>query len=242
MELIKEVLKRPALSLVIETSGIGWSSSLLEELSREAKAAPQRENHSTGCTAPISWIVSLDAFDPERYQELRGPGFAEAYATAKTLLKLFPNDSYVQAVRIKDFEDDIERFYRFWKDEHKEQEGRHIIIQKYNDFLGSLPTLQASDLSPVKRRPCWHIKRDMNVLIDGRVPYCREIIFAGGEVGESILGNALNEELSLIWKRGEALYLEHCRLYAADRGSASETELRHNFACKDCDEYYTYNF
>jgi spiro-SPASM protein len=217
-ELVEMVLARPALSLVIETSGIGWKADELKALAA-LRAAP-RKNHM----APLSWIVSLDAFDSERYRELRGPGFSEAQDCAKTLLSLFPNDAYVQAVRLKGAEDDIEKFYRFWKGENSKQ----VIIQKYDDFAGALPKMQAADLSPVKRRPCWHIQRDMNILLDGGVPGCRENLAAlKGSAG--VLGNAFSDDLSLIWEKGAALYDGHCK-------------AEYPGICALCDEYYTYNF
>ena len=232
-ELIEMVLARPALSLVIETSGIGWKEGELNALEVAASKAPPRENQA--CKAPLSWIVSLDAHDPARYKEVRGAGFSEAQACAKMLLSLFPKDAYVQAVRVKDFEDDIEHFYRYWKENVPQQvlsAGRkdtsHIIIQKYDDFAGPLPKLQATDLSPVKRRPCWHIMRDMNILLDGTVPCCREDLEVLKGKGES-LGNALTGELSVIWEKGAALYNAHCK--------AEYPNL-----CERCDEFYTYNF
>jgi spiro-SPASM protein len=173
--------------------------------------------------APLSWIVSLDAADSNRYREIRGPGFAEAVECAKTLAALFPKDSYVQAVRVKGAEDDIEQFYRSWK-----EEGAQIIIQKYDDFCGALPKLQASDLSPVQRRPCWHLMRDMAILMDGRVPLCRETLDSG-----EILGNAFTEDLETIWARGEPFYREQCTAAGA---------IQYRGVCAGCDEYYTYNF
>jgi spiro-SPASM protein len=227
VELIEAVLSRPALSLIIETSGIGWKDDELKALALIASRAAPRKNNM----APLSWIVSLDAHDPERYKEVRGPGFSEARACAKTLLSVFPRDSYVQAVRVKGFEDDIEQFYRYWKDEplaSGRKDSGHIIIQKYNDFAGALPKNQATDLSPIKRQPCWHIMRDMNILLDGRVPFCREDLNALKGEGE-ISGNAFTDDLTQIWEKGAALYAEHCR--------AEYREI-----CVRCDEYYTYNF
>jgi len=230
-ELIEMVLARPALALVVETSGVGWKDDELRALAAAASQAAPRKNHM----APLSWIVSLDAHDPERYRELRGPGFSEARSCAKTLLSLFPNDTYVQAVRVKDFEDDIEHFYRSWKEEPevsaaRRKDGSHIIIQKYDDFAGALPKLQASDLSPVKRQLCWHIQRDMNILLDGSVPCCREDLGALKSEGDKASwGNVFTDDLEAIWNRGERLYLEHCM--AEYRG-----------ICGHCDEYYTYNF
>ena len=238
MELVEMVLSRPALSLIVETSGIGWKEEELRSLAHNAAGAAPRKNHM----APLSWVISLDAHDPGRYKEVRGPGFPEARSCARTLLSLFPQDAYVQAVRVKGFEDDIEHFYRSWKGEELPEAasegkdprarwsgGTHIIIQKYDDFAGALPKLQASDLSPVKRRPCWHIQRDMNILLDGRVPCCREDLSALRDREAAVWGNALTEDLALIWERGMDLYLEH-------------NKLQYKGICAGCDEYYTYNF
>ncbi|MCL2762570.1 MAG: spiro-SPASM protein [Treponema sp.] len=217
MELIAMVLRRPELALVIETSGIGWKDSELEqcaELARKA-AANTRKN----VLPPLSWIVSLDTADPARYTEIRGAGFAEANACAQKLLSLFPKDAYIQAVRTTGAEEDIEKFYRSWKE--KTPSIANIIIQKYNDFCGILPRKQASDLSPVLRQPCWHLMRDMPILIDGTVPVCFQ--------QKDILGNAFTESFDVMWERGHGLYIE-------------QTEKTYNALCAECDEYYTFNF
>jgi spiro-SPASM protein len=225
MEFFRMVLARPELALVVETSGIGWKAEDFEtarSLTAGASAA-KRKNP----LPPLSWIISLDAADPHRYREIRGSGFSEALEAAGRLFALFPADTYVQAVRIEGAEDDIEQFYRSWK-ERAPRGAANIIIQKYDDFCGGLPKRQASDLSPVVRQPCWHIMRDLPVLIDGRVPRCREDLSALKGEGPA-LGNVFTEGLEEIWDRGLPLYDEQCQKNYRD-------------PCAGCDEYYTYNF
>ncbi|MDR3019526.1 MAG: spiro-SPASM protein [Treponema sp.] len=225
MKLIEAVISRPELALVIETSGIGWKTEELEKTSHLVKNYSQSsKNTRLNQMPPLSWIVSLDTIDPKRYVELRGQGFAEAQACAKKLLSLFPNDCYAQAVRLKDAEDDTEKFYRYWKEASPNGE-KNIIIQKYDDFCGVLEKKQASDISPVIRQPCWHLMRDMPVLIDGTVPLCREYL-AEDKIN---LGNVFDISLEAIWRNGERYYLEQC--------VKNYTRL-----CANCDEYYTYNF
>jgi spiro-SPASM protein len=229
--LIEMVLSRRNLSLVVETSGVGWKPGDFEALAALAAARKAADARAGGALfqspGPLSWIVSLDAADPRRYGEIRGPGLSEAAAAARTLLGLFPGDAYVQAVRERGFEDDIEQFYRTWK-EAPPQGGAKVIIQKYDYFCGFLPEKRASDLSPVKRQPCWHLMRDMNIQIDGRVPLCREDLSVFDEQ-KGALGNALEEPLESVWERGEGLYREQCAgLYPG--------------ICAGCDEYYTFNF
>jgi spiro-SPASM protein len=153
------------------------------------------------------------------YRRLRGAGFAEAMRTADALLALFPARTWVQAVRMKENEDDLEVFFKTWK-----ARTENVIIQKHDWFCGMLPDRKVADLSPVRRFPCWHLKRDMPVLLDGTVPLCREDVRM-----ENRLGNALREDLSAIWERGEAVYRSHV---------AGE----YPGICAKCDEYYTYNF
>ncbi|MDR2741481.1 MAG: spiro-SPASM protein [Treponema sp.] len=226
LDLIRMVLdRRDALALIVETSGIGWKREELETLANLA-GKNRLPKPWTAPESPLSWIVSLDAAGSGRYAEVRGPGWEEAAGTAGTLLSLFPQDTYVQAVRLQGAEDDIETFYRSWK-----EKGANVIIQKYDDFCRFLPEKQAADLSPVRRHPCWRLMRDMSILIDGRVPRCREDISALGEDadGGGILGNVFEESLEAIWSRGGEQYLEHC--------SGSYKGI-----CGECDEYYTFNF
>jgi spiro-SPASM protein len=226
MALIEKVLKRPELALVVETSGVGWKNEELEQCAEFARNAAARGGR-VNLLPPLSWIVSLDAADGGRYRALRGAGFAEAAGCAKKLFSLFPKDSYVQAVRTVGAEDDIEQFYRSWK-EIAPSGGSNVIIQKYDDFCGALERKQASDLSPVVRQPCWHLLRDMPILIDGTVPRCREELAVLKGNGGVVLGNAFTDSLEQIWEQGNTFYVNHC---AKNYGS-----------CAGCDEFYTYNF
>jgi len=230
MKLIEAVLSRPELSLVIETTGLGWKNEELEKAAQLASQFKRKEGGAINASAlsTLSWIVSLDTTDSSIYSKLHGAGYAEAEACAKKLLSLFPKDCYVQAVRVKGSEEDTEKFYRYWKEASPNGE-KNIIIQKYDDFCGSLEKKQASDISPVIRQCCWHIMRDFPILIDGTVPLCREdtAVLKGGKNG--VLGNVFTDSLEAIWKNGEKHYNEQCK-------------KNYTGLCSDCDEYYTYNF
>ncbi len=205
-ELVEETLKHQHLGILIETSGVGWKPGVLEKI-RELE------------WERITWIVDLDASTKELYETLRGPGWEEAQAACNRLLELFPDRVHVQATRMQENEADLESFYNYWK-------GRvpNVIIQKYDWFCGFLPQRKVTDLSPIKRLPCWHLKRDMVILVDGSVPMCREDLR-----GRNLLGNVFENSLEEIWAQGESPYKEHLRQEYPD-------------LCKACDEYYTYNF
>jgi spiro-SPASM protein len=202
-ELAAAVRER-GLRLIVETSGVGWDPGVLGEIT----AGPG-----------IEWIVSLDADSPELYQALRGEGYQEALRAIDLLAARFPSQVHVQAVRMKENEERLEDFYRAWK----ARTGK-VIIQKYDHFSGLLPDRRVADLSPLKRFPCWHLKRDLAVLLDGRVPLCREDVHL-----RHPLGNLFEEELAEVWARGERWYRDHLR-------------QEYPSLCAGCDEYYTYNF
>lgn len=204
--LARVALARPGIDLVVETSGVGWKPGVLQAI----RAASGRD---------VTWIVSLDGASRQTYSSLRGDGYDEALATVEALMGLYPGSTWVQAVRMKENEEDLEAFYRTWK-----ARTGNVIIQKHDWFCGDLPDRRVADLSPVTRFPCWHLGRDMPVLLDGTVPVCRE-----ETAGARVLGNAFAEELATIWDRGAGLYGSHVARDYPGR-------------CAGCDEYYTFNF
>jgi spiro-SPASM protein len=205
--LVSAARRRQGIRLVVETCGVGWRPGVLASIA----SAP-------GSTAP-TWIVSLDAATAGVYAGLRGEGFVEAMATAGELLALFPNSAHVQAVRMKENEEDLETFYREWK-----QRTEHVIIQKYDAFAGAIADRRVADLSPLSRFPCWHLRRDVAILLDGTVPLCREDLRS-----DFALGNAFTDDLAGIWERGGRQYARHVQ------GDLPGI-------CGRCDEYYTFNF
>ncbi len=206
VEIAEAALAEPGIELMIETSGVGWQPGTFERM----KAALRR---------PPTWIVSLDAATETVYRALRGPGFAEAQKSAEQLLALFPGRVHVQAVRMKENEEDLEVFFKSWK-----SRTENVIVQKYDSFSRTLPDRQVADLSPLARFPCWHLKRDMAILLDGTVPLCREDLHAATR-----LGNAFEEDLSAIWDKAHDIHRAH-------------VSGEYPGICAGCDEYYTYNF
>lgn len=206
VELVKETLLFPSFSLIIETSGIGWSREKLDAIKSVSEGR-------------VTWILSLDAENETSYRNLRGNGWDAALSAVEYLFANFKDNFYIQAVRMKSNEDFLEKFYRTWK-----EKGVKTIIQKYDHFSNTLSDERVTDISPVKRFPCWHLKRDLTILIDGTVQQCREDLH-----NDFPLGNIFTEELPEIWERGTPLYTKH--IHGEYPG-----------ICGTCDEYYTYNF
>ncbi len=231
LKLAEAVFNRPSLSLIIESSGLDWEEGSIEAIHAAAKAAPARTGLLTTMRpGPLSWIISLDAHSPERYKALRGEGFQEARATAERILALAPETLWVQALRLDDGSEDLEAFWKEWRDRFSEQKpqqgillGNQTIIQKYDYFSGYLPQRRLADLSPLKRLPCWHLKRDLAIYHNGDVPLCRE------DLGRKpVLGNLLKEGIEDIWEKKRDVLRSHI--------AAEWPKL-----CENCDEYYTWN-
>ncbi|MDR3284835.1 MAG: spiro-SPASM protein [Treponema sp.] len=214
-ELVFAAMAEPGLSLLVETNGALVTQVLAETIAGIVKRAGKRTNGHE----PVYWIVSLDAVDEEAYRRIHAvppvtvdevelPTLKKAKKAVEILEAAFPGAVYPQFTRMNENEEQLESFYRLWK------ERGNLIIQKYDWFCGRLPDRRPADLSPLDRNPCWHLLRDMIILADGSVPACREQVLSG------VIGNVFDDGLENVWKRG---------------GTSGEL-------CKDCDEYYTFNF
>lgn len=220
--LIEIVLAYPKLSVMIETAGLGWSAERLQHI----KDITEKTSARPSDYVPIYWIVAIDALSSNVYgtiHNVTGNNAAQALKEAGTfadrVYTMFNSALWVQTTRMNENEEELEPFYRFWKDRVKQ-----VIIQKYDAVCGILPDRRVADLAPLNRVPCWHLKRDMTVLSDGTVPLCRDDLTAS-----VCLGNAFTESLEIIWERGCPHYTKH--LTSDYKG-----------ICSNCDEYYTYNF
>lgn len=205
-QLIDLVLSEPQFTLLIETSALGWNEAILRRL---AQKYPQR----------LIWIVELCYHQKALYDQAMGEGFfEEAWKQAHLLSELFPGNCYCQAFRIKEQEEDLLKFWKYWK------EKGQPLVQKYDHFCGLLPDRRVVDLSPVKRFPCWHLKRDLSLWANGVVSFCKEDIDLTRTVG-----SFLEESLESLFQKIGELYEKDCKAQYDNR-------------CGRCDEFYTFNF
>ncbi len=209
---VNEILSYDNLSVLVETDGI---------LANEKTIGGIDIQKASG---KIDWIILLDAMDSALYSELHScpeSDFSLAVNSVPFLEARFPGHVWPQFVRMKKNEPSLESFYRFWKEKENPSHGK-LIIQKYDSFAGLLLDEKSADLAPLKRNPCWHLRRDMTILCDGTVPICRDQFGAK-------LGNVFAEELDEIWKRNDLNLENHLCGNYSDK-------------CKACDEYYTFIF
>ena len=158
-------------------------------------------------------------------------GLNQASTNAQDAVSLLqtalPGSVYPQFVRMNENENELEAFYRYWN-EKSNPSGGNLIIQKYDDFAGSLPPCKPADLSPLERDPCWHLRRDFTVLFNGDVPVCHTCW------KDNIIGNAFTQKLEEIWHKTDELLGNHINKNYCCAGKCAN--------CEKCDEWYTFNF
>ena len=219
-DFVREIFLYPGLSLFIETDGLFVTEELAEKTAI----------YSNG---KINWAIRLDATDSAMYEKLNRASsfsdpassehdFEKAVKSVSILEKYFNQSVYPQFTRMKINEAQLESFFRFWKNPQNPSRGK-LIIQKYDSFCGTLSDEKSADLSPLKRIPCWHLLRDMAILSDGSVLFCKDFGF------EQIRGNAFSEGIEQLWKLGEHDAENHINECYPEK-------------CGICDEYYTFNF
>lgn len=128
---------------------------------------------------------------------------------------------YIQFTRTKINEEELLKFYERWS-EFKDR----IIVKKVDTFCGVLNDKRVVDLSPIKRFFCYHLKNDMVIFFNGDVPLCRQDLN-----GNKIIGNILKDGIKNCWENGKEFFISHFN------GSFKPEEL-----CKNCDEWWIFNF
>ena len=223
---VEAVLSYQSLSVLIETDGTLVTPALAAAVARTTQNALPRTNGQQA----VTWIVSLDAQTQALYDSIHAAkddgleksSFSRATDAVELLESFFPGEVYPQFLRVNENECELESFYRYWHDKTHPSKGR-LIIQKYDSFCGLLSDEKPADLSPLERNPCWHVKRDMVILADGGVPFCREALL------DAQAGNVFNEGIEAVWSKFGPVV-------------AQQIDKNYNDRCKACDEYYTFNF
>jgi spiro-SPASM protein len=175
----------------------------------------------------VKIIFDVSASSPETFQKIKKPMNPiipfEGLASIEEKIKGLPDKEkiYIQFTRTTGNEDELMKFYERWRDF-----SDRIIIKKPDTFGGILNEFRVVDLSPVERFPCLHLKHDMVILADGDVPICRQDYNCAIPAG-----NILKDGIASCWEK----LLPH---YEAQwQGRFDKPPL-----CKDCDEWWVFNF
>ena len=225
LKIVEKILSYPGLSVFFETDGLALTPDLCNQLAEIEKSAAARTHQ----WQKIMVAVILDAASEQTYQKIHKNSPSAAFQTAVNAVKLLqtalPGAVYPQFVRMNENEEELEAFYRYWN-EKSNPSGGNLIIQKYDDFAGLLPPCKPADLSPLERDPCWHLRRDLTILVNGDIPSCRTCW------KDNIIGNAFNQKLEEIWHKTDELLENHINKKYCENCKK----------CEKCDEWYTFNF
>ena len=168
----------------------------------------------------IKIIAEINGYDSDTYTRIHSSSnFDLAHKNILRLKEILGKESvYIQIQKINETETFLDKYYDFW-----EKEDFQIILMKQNTYLGLLEDRKYYDLSPIERTPCWHLQRDLFILSDGRVPFCRQEIEP--KSSDSILDNSLAN----IWNKRKKNFVDN---YKKDYPSVPD--------CSLCDEWYSF--
>ncbi len=210
-EIAEASLAEPLLkNLVIETNGVLADANF-------------RSFYSSMNDQRVRVIVNLSAIDAASYRALHGADFFDTVRSNVLSLRETIADRaglYLQIMKINETEPFIDRYYDFW-----EKHEVPIILQKQNVYLGRVEDRRYSDLSPIDRIPCWHLQRDLFILSDGTVGFCKQDV-EGALSRYSLATGSLAE-----------IFEARCENFIRDyKGTLAGSP-----DCASCDEWYTFN-
>ncbi len=196
-------------------------------------------NHITGCNAEaiiettgynaecilnddsidrekVIFVCKIDCHDEETYGKIHsGFDYRNAIRAHQSLIEKGFR-CYRLITRMAENEIEIEKFIR-------NKETDKLIIRKFSRYCEMLPDKKVVDLSPLERIPCFHLRREINVLPDGKVTPCIYSRYKGA------IGDLNNENLGSIIDKMKVLYSNNARKDYMD-------------FCINCDDYYIFNF
>jgi spiro-SPASM protein len=163
----------------------------------------------------VWFVVALDASTAETYTKMHPGG---SWNSANELVSKLLDSGYTafrKVTRVAENELEIESFIR-------NGDTENLIIRKYSSYCGTLPDRVVVDLSPLKRIPCFHLRRELFIAADGSVPICQ---YCPASTIGSILESDMDDILSAL-----------AESYRKNAREEYET------CCSSCDDYYIFNF
>lgn len=164
-------------------------------------------------------IIHLDAVDENIYNKIYENG------DIKTILSNIdyylirePKNAYLQITKQKSNFDYLASYYKYF-----EKYKAEIIMQKYYTYRGIIEDNRVGDMLPLIKTGCWHLARDLFIDSYGDIYICRFDINK-----EKKISSIYEDDLENIWKLFEDYY---------ENNVFDKLDF-----CKNCDEWYLYNF
>lgn len=130
---------------------------------------------------------------------------------------------YLQVLKVIENEAEIDALYAL-----AEELGVTFLLQKYNRYAGLLPERRVSNMTPLERYACWHLRRDLFIRADGSVAFCKQTVDPSKPTSR---GHMDTNELADLWGSQRADFVANY-----------QGEFPPHLPCATCDEYFTFNF
>ncbi len=214
LEFVDYAMNSNIFNLIVETNGTLLNDVIISKLS----SYPANK---------LTILFGIDAFENSTYSTLRKSNknyFDIVKSNIEKFLQYNETNrlrTFIQIVKMEENKSEIEQFYKYW-----EKFTPNIVIQKYNNYSGLLEKKDFTDLTPIERFPCWHLQRDLEIFSNGEVPLCKQDINA-----KFSIGNIKNESILTIWEKMKNYYMSNYK-----------SQFDKIPICKECDEWYTFNF
>ncbi len=192
------------INVIIETTGYSIDESFINKISNIDKMK-------------ISFVIKYDAYEEKTYSMIHPEADFNQIKNSIELLKKAGFNVYKQIIRMVENEVEIEKFIR-------KKEVDDLIIRKYSTYCDMIQDKKVVDLAPLKRIPCYHLRREFYIKADGTVPVCMY-----GRYMKNTIGDIKKDDIELIIKKLEDLYIK-------------DAKNEHLEFCKNCNDYYLFNF
>lgn len=163
--------------------------------------------------ANVTFVFKIDAQNEDTYRIVHPDGDYKTAADNYNTVKDLGFTAYFQIVRTVETEHDIEKLL---KDKQPD-----ILIKKYSSYCNALADKKVVDLSPLERFECYHLRRELYLDCSLNAYQC---MYSGKRIG-----SAVDESIAELMSKLKNAYVSH---------AAGEIQ---DF-CRQCDDYYTFNF
>ena len=164
-------------------------------------------------------IIHLDTIDENVYSRIYESGdIKRTISNIDYYLLREPKNTYLQIVKQKDNFDYLSSYYKYF-DKYKAE----IIMQKFYTYRGMISDNRVGDMAPLINVGCWHLARDLFIDAYGDVYICKFDINKDKKIS-----SVYDDSLENIWHLLEKYYIDNV---------FSKLDF-----CKNCDEWYLYNF
>lgn len=130
---------------------------------------------------------------------------------------------YLQTFKVEENETEVDALYAL-----AEELGGSFLFQKYNRYAGLMPERRVSDMTPLERYSCWHLRRDLFIRANGDIAYCKQTV---DQTKNSARGNLAKDDLASLWAAQRADFVANY-----------QEKYPSHLPCAQCDEYFTFNF